>query len=343
MIGISFNDGWEYRPRTGPFAALMGPTDPFVPVTLPHDAMLAAGRDAESSRSGAIAYFRTGAYEYRKTFDVPEDWRSKSVWLRFEGVYRSAFVFLNGELVGHRPNGYSELTIELGAHAPLRRGERDPGRGPHPRRLALVLGRWHLPERHPARQRPGARGARRRPDHDPRHRCRPRRRRGRDDGGQRHHRPPSRPGPHRGARCRRRRRGRGSRAPHGGPDVVAGRAPTGDGDPSPSLERRRPEPLLVSRAGARRRRAARRGPGRRSASGRCRSIRRSACGSTATRSTSAAPASTTTTASSARPRSPGPTSAGSSSSRTPGSTPSAAPTTRSAARCSTPATGSAWS
>src|SRR4029077_344793 len=104
-----------------PFAALMGPTDPFVPVTLPHDAMLTAGRDAESSRNGAIAYFRTGAYEYRKTYDVPEDWRSKSVWLRFEGVYRNASVFLNGELVGHRPNGYSELAIELGG--PLRYGE----------------------------------------------------------------------------------------------------------------------------------------------------------------------------------------------------------------------------
>ena len=55
---------------------------------------------------------------------------------------------------------------------------------------------------------------------------------------------------------------------------------------------------------------------------------RRGCGSTANRSTCAAPASTTTTDRSARRPSTGPRNGGSSCSRQPGSTPSAAPTTR---------------
>ena len=109
MIGESFNQGWTFRRRVAPFQE-MGASAP-EPVTLPHDAMLTAGRDPDGD--AAVAYYRGGAYEYEKRFMVPDEWRGKTVRLRFEGVYRDAAVFVNGAFATHRPYGYSEFHLRL--------------------------------------------------------------------------------------------------------------------------------------------------------------------------------------------------------------------------------------
>lgn len=59
-------------------------------MTLPHDAMLTRDRaaTADTRESGASAYFPGGAYEYRRTFFAPEEYRGKATLLEFEGVYR---------------------------------------------------------------------------------------------------------------------------------------------------------------------------------------------------------------------------------------------------------------
>jgi beta-galactosidase len=116
MIRTSFNDGWQFRPKVNPFAELSGPTAPFEPVTLPHDAMLTRGRTAtaDTREGGASAYFPGGAYEYRKTFFAPEESRGTVTLLELEGVYRDATVFVNGDYAGQRPYGYSRFTVDVG-------------------------------------------------------------------------------------------------------------------------------------------------------------------------------------------------------------------------------------
>ncbi|MFJ7995704.1 glycoside hydrolase family 2 TIM barrel-domain containing protein [Streptomyces sp. NPDC096310] len=111
MIRTSFNDNWQFRSKVSPFAELSGPVVPFKPVTLPHDAMLARDREATTD-GGATAYFPGGAYEYRKMFFVAEEHRGKRIVLEFEGVYRDAVVFLNGDYAGQRPYGYSQFFID---------------------------------------------------------------------------------------------------------------------------------------------------------------------------------------------------------------------------------------
>ncbi len=111
MIGESFNRGWAFRRRLGPFEELQGEVPAFEPVTLPHDAMLSSGRDPGGDP--AVAYYRGGAFEYEKRFVAPDEWREKSILLRFEGVYRDAVVFVNGGFVTHRPYGYSEFAVRL--------------------------------------------------------------------------------------------------------------------------------------------------------------------------------------------------------------------------------------
>ncbi|MFC4117352.1 glycoside hydrolase family 2 TIM barrel-domain containing protein [Nonomuraea zeae] len=109
MIRTSFNDGWQFRPKVNPFAELSGQTLPYREVTLPHDAMLEQERRPDGE--GANAYFPGGAYEYRKTFFVPEELRGKRIIVEFEGVYRDATVHVNGDYAGQRPYGYSCFPI----------------------------------------------------------------------------------------------------------------------------------------------------------------------------------------------------------------------------------------
>ncbi|MFI6697621.1 glycoside hydrolase family 2 TIM barrel-domain containing protein [Streptomyces sp. NPDC050509] len=116
MIGTSFNDGWQTRPKVNPFAELSGPSAPFRPVTLPHDALIGQRRTAPDGQvtmeGGAGAYFPGGVFEYRKVFPVPEEYRGKRIFIEFEGVYRDATVFINGTYAGQRPFGYSHFHID---------------------------------------------------------------------------------------------------------------------------------------------------------------------------------------------------------------------------------------
>ncbi|MEU3618799.1 glycoside hydrolase family 2 TIM barrel-domain containing protein [Streptomyces sp. NPDC006872] len=115
MIRTSFNDGWQVRPKVNPFAELAGQVVPFRPVTLPHDAMIGQQRAApdEVTMEGAAgAYFPGGVFEYRKSFAVPEESRGKRIFVEFEGVYRDATVYINGDYAGQRPYGYSHFRID---------------------------------------------------------------------------------------------------------------------------------------------------------------------------------------------------------------------------------------
>ncbi|MER6563732.1 sugar-binding domain-containing protein, partial [Streptomyces sp. NPDC001027] len=116
MMRTSFNDGWQVRPKVNPFAELSGHVVPYRPVTLPHDAMIEQQRAAPAGdvtmEGAAGAYFPGGVFEYRKTFSVPEECRGKRIFVEFEGVYRDAAVYINGDYAGQRPYGYSHFRID---------------------------------------------------------------------------------------------------------------------------------------------------------------------------------------------------------------------------------------
>lgn len=109
MIRNSFNDGWQARPKLNPFAELGGVTVPFQEVTVPHDALIGQERtapDGDGSGAGAAgAFFPGGVFEYRKVFAVPQEHHDKRIVIEFEGVYRDAVVYSNGDYAGQRPYG----------------------------------------------------------------------------------------------------------------------------------------------------------------------------------------------------------------------------------------------
>ena len=105
-----FNENWNYKNG-----------EKWEKVTLPHDAMIDAGRRANAAGGAACAYFDGGVYEYEKTFSVPAEWSEKEVWLKFGGVYRNTKVYINGALAFEWAYGYTGFEVPMSAL--LRYGE----------------------------------------------------------------------------------------------------------------------------------------------------------------------------------------------------------------------------
>ena len=116
----SFNEGWQAGLAQTAFAEVVG-TEGAPSVTLPHDVVRDLVRDPQVPDQANTGYFPGGYFRYTKTFDVPVEYRDKAVFLEFEGVYRDAVVFINGDFVAQRPYGYSRFCVRADAY--LRHGE----------------------------------------------------------------------------------------------------------------------------------------------------------------------------------------------------------------------------
>lgn len=112
MIRVPFNDDWTVGPKLGAFESADASTAPRA-VTLPHDAQRDLPRSPDSDQGVHAAYYPGGVFEYAKSFDVPIGWREKTVVVEFEGVYRDAVVFVNGEFAAHQANGYAAFAVAL--------------------------------------------------------------------------------------------------------------------------------------------------------------------------------------------------------------------------------------
>jgi hypothetical protein len=73
-------------------------------ISLPHDWSV-KGRLTPALAS-CTGYLPGGIGWYRKIIDIPADKQGQKVYLYFEGVYNRSEVFINGQLLGKRPNGY---------------------------------------------------------------------------------------------------------------------------------------------------------------------------------------------------------------------------------------------
>jgi beta-galactosidase len=111
VLRTPFNDGWTVGTKSNSFAEMIaGAGSPPLPVTLPHDAMIATERSPAGH--GATAYFASGKWEYKKSFEPLPD-EGSAVFLKFDGVYRDALVRVNDAVVAQRPGGYSDFTVHV--------------------------------------------------------------------------------------------------------------------------------------------------------------------------------------------------------------------------------------
>lgn len=86
-------------------------------VELPHDWGIEAPTAADAPAGGAGGYHQAGVGWYRHTLDLAAAKRSaETLLLEFDGVYRHAQVWLNGELLGSHAYGYTPFSFDITDH-----------------------------------------------------------------------------------------------------------------------------------------------------------------------------------------------------------------------------------
>jgi len=85
-------------------------------VDLPHDWAIAGPFDQYAPATGSGGFLPTGVVWYRKNFTLPSSDRGKRVFIELDGVMERGGVWINGQHVGHRPNGYSSVRYEITDH-----------------------------------------------------------------------------------------------------------------------------------------------------------------------------------------------------------------------------------
>jgi beta-galactosidase len=117
---LNFDRGWRFQLGEIPDAIWRGNLDDWTwrSIDLPHDWSIELQRAPTSPSGSAGGYFPTGVGWYQKPFSSPREWRGKKVLVEFEGVYMNSEVWLDEELLGRRPYGYTsfhhDLTRQLG-------------------------------------------------------------------------------------------------------------------------------------------------------------------------------------------------------------------------------------
>jgi beta-galactosidase len=81
---------------------------------IPHDWSIEGTYSPD--KASCTGYLPGGIGWYRKSFTIDEDKRGQKVYVYFEGIYNRSEVYINGHLVGKRPNGYISFMYDLTPH-----------------------------------------------------------------------------------------------------------------------------------------------------------------------------------------------------------------------------------
>ena len=80
---------------------------------LPHDWSVEGKFDRKNPSMDRSGYLPTGIGWYRKTMEVPAEWKGKQVAIEFDGVFRNSTVWANGRKLGFRPYGWISFGYDI--------------------------------------------------------------------------------------------------------------------------------------------------------------------------------------------------------------------------------------
>ena len=109
---LLFNDNWKFK-----LSEIKDGANPdfddskWRTLNLPHDWSVEG--DYSPDKASATGYLPGGIAWYRKTFTVPASEKGNQVFIYFEGIYNRSEVFINGQSLGKRPNGYISFAYDL--------------------------------------------------------------------------------------------------------------------------------------------------------------------------------------------------------------------------------------
>ena len=113
---VSFNEGWKFYKGEASNAQYTSFDDSsWRNQNLPHDWAIEGPFDVQyNARCGGLPFHGEGWY--RKSFNISKNAKGKHVTVHFDGAMYNAKIWLNGVLIGHRPNGYIGFSVDLSEH-----------------------------------------------------------------------------------------------------------------------------------------------------------------------------------------------------------------------------------
>ncbi len=107
----SFNDNWQFtlQPDSLPIDTNNG----WRSVNLPHDWSIEGEFSDSNPATPGGGALPGGIGWYKKSFLLPVSDSGKRIFIDFDGVYRNSEVYINGNLLGVRPNGYISFRYDL--------------------------------------------------------------------------------------------------------------------------------------------------------------------------------------------------------------------------------------
>ena len=82
-------------------------------VDLPHDWMIETEMKQQNPSGPMGAFLSGGVGWYRKTFEVNDSLKTKSITIQFDGIYMNSEVWINGHFLGLYPYGYSRIQYNV--------------------------------------------------------------------------------------------------------------------------------------------------------------------------------------------------------------------------------------
>lgn len=114
---LEFDSGWVFQRGDHPDASKSNFDDSaWDAVAIPHDWSIEGPIEQENPSGKQGGFYPCGVGHYRKTFRFAPAWKDKLVQITFDGVMCNSEVWINGHLLGNRPNGYVGFTYDLTPH-----------------------------------------------------------------------------------------------------------------------------------------------------------------------------------------------------------------------------------
>jgi len=113
----NFNNDWKFSLENDADANMINYSDHnWRTLNLPHDWSIEGNFSKDHPTTFNEAALPAGIGWYRKAFTLPLSSKDKRVFIKFDGVYKNSEVWINGEYLGKRPNGYISFEYELTQH-----------------------------------------------------------------------------------------------------------------------------------------------------------------------------------------------------------------------------------
>jgi len=113
-IVTPFDEGWKFALGDKKGAGKKGYNDSqWRTLNLPHDWSIEGENLENAPGGGNVGYFPMGIGWYRKTFDLPAGAEGKLTAVEFDGIYENSEVWINGQLLGKHPYGYTSFGYDL--------------------------------------------------------------------------------------------------------------------------------------------------------------------------------------------------------------------------------------